>query len=197
MRIVKFETRYEAGKDPVDWAELAPAGESFGSTRTWVRVKDVTPPERLQNATEAQIAEMNDFDARMALRWNIIGPAYEAFKRSEDIPLDGLPLAAWPGVTASQADVLKGMGIRTVQEVVEMGEGATSRLKWPNARKLPQMAASYLEGQDMAAKDAEIAAMQERMEVMEAMLEENVKLTKDGKVDGRTKAARAQKEDAA
>jgi hypothetical protein len=80
-----------------------------------------------------------------------------------------------------------------LEEVRDIDDQSLSVLNWPNARKLPEMAAAYLSGQDGAAKDAELAEMRERMRAMEDMLEEQMaqpKLTKDGKVDGRTKAAR-------
>lgn len=198
MKVVKFETRYgmkDGEMKAVDWVELAPAGASFGSTRTWVRVAELIPPEHLRTVQPAEIEQLSDFEARLALRWQIIGPAYEAYKRSEDMPESGTPLAVWPGVTSAQAEVLRGMGYRTVEDVAAMDDRTVGGLKWPNARSLPETAKAYLGGQDVAAKDAEIATMKERMAAMEEMLE--TKLTKDGKVDGRTKAARAQKDDAA
>lgn len=193
MKVVKFETRYTP--EPVDWVELAPTGASFTATRTWLRVKDVTPPDHLKDVSDGEIEKLSDFEARLVLRWRIIGPAYAAYKRSEDLPEDGTPLAAWPGVSAEQAKILRDMGIRTVEDVVTMGEQATSALKWPNARRLPEMAKAYLDGQGVAEKDAELAAMRERMAAMEELLE--AKMTKDGKVDGRTKAGKAAKADEA
>jgi hypothetical protein len=206
MKVVKFETKYEPAKEQgqglraVDWVELAPSGSAYEKTRTRMRVSDCMPPEHLRDLGDAQIQQLSDFEMRLALRWNIIGPAYAAWKRSEALPETGTPLAAWPGVTKAQADVLKKMGITTVEEVRDIDDQSLSVLNWPNARKLPEMAAAYLSGQDGAAKDAELAEMRERMLAMEDMLEEQMaqpKLTKDGKVDGRTKAARAAREDAA
>lgn len=165
--VVDFKTQYRTGKDPVDWVLIAPAGADFERTQTWHRVERLRPPEGWGEAER---------DSRtyrtMVERWAVIGPAYEAWKRGMDIPENGTPLEAWSGVTADQVKFLKTLGIRTVEDVREMTESTISKLRFPNARQLPRLAASFLDGADTAAKDAQIAEMRERMEAMEAMLTE-------------------------
>jgi len=53
-----------------------------------------------------------------------------------------------------------------------MGEGAFSRLPFPNARQLPKLAADFLASVGEAEKDRELAEMRERMAAMEEMLAE-------------------------
>lgn len=164
--IVGFKTEY-AGDRATDWVEIAPSGESFERTHTWHRVKDMKPRENVDESRQSSLS----YRAAQA-RWERIAPAYEAFKRGQDIPLDGTPLAAWAGVSPEQAAMLRGMGIKTVEGVRDMNEGATARLPFPNARKLPELAKSFLSSVGEAAKDAELSEMRERMAALEAALAE-------------------------
>ncbi len=161
-----FKAEYNAEK-VTEWVELAPSGEAFDKTRTWHRIKDLRPPERVDDSR----AEGMSYKV-MRARWDIIEPKYNAWKRNEDIPEDGTPLAAWSGVSSEQAGYLRAMGIRTVEGVRDMGEGAFSRLPFPNARQLPKLAAAFLTSVGEAEKDRELAEMRERMAVMEEMLAE-------------------------
>ncbi|TIU43697.1 MAG: hypothetical protein E5W30_20910, partial [Mesorhizobium sp.] len=88
-------------------------------------------------------------------------------------------LAAWSGVTPEQAEVLRTAGIRTVEEVRDLTDGQLDRVRLPNMRDLRKQAALFLENSDAAkaaereaAKDAQIAALMERQEAMEAMIED-------------------------
>jgi len=168
-RIVKFETRYPPGKDPVDMVLLAPQGASFEKVQTWYSVESLRPPE---NPNE-RVASSDSFMALKA-RWEIIEPAYEAWKSGTEIPVNGTPLEAWSGVSPQQVAFLKQMKIMTVEDVRDMDDQSLASCRWPDARRLPKLAADYLSGADLAAKDIEIAEMRERMEAMEAMLAENM-----------------------
>jgi len=108
----------------------------------------------------------------MCARWDVVGPAYEAWRNGQEIPETGTPIDAWGGVTSDQAKALKAMGIKTVEAVRDMGDAAMRELRMPNARQLPRMAASWLETSDAAAKDAENAELKERIAAMEEMLTE-------------------------
>ena len=162
--IVGFKTEYK-GDRPTDWVEIAPSGESFERTHTWHRIADLKPRGDVDDARQSSLS----YRAAVA-RWSRISPAYEHFKSGQDIPLDGTPLAAWAGVSPEQAALLRTMGIKTVEGVRDMGEGATARLPFPNARKLPQLAGSFLSSVGEAAKDAELSEMRERMAALEAAL---------------------------
>ena len=159
-----FKTEYRAEK-AVDWVEIAPSGEAFERTRTWLRIKDITPrPDGDERRNDSMSHKV------MVARWAVIGPKYDAWKSGQDIPENGTPLAAWAGVSPEQAAHLQHMGIKTVEGVRDMGEGAIARLPFPNARKLPALAGEWLSSKGEAAKDAELAAMRERMALMEEML---------------------------
>lgn len=162
--VIGFSAEY-VGDRVVEWVELAPAGEAFERTRTMHRIKDIRTPENVTGDKR----EGDSFKV-MEARWAAIAPKYEAWKRNEDIPDDGTPLAAWAGVSTAQAAHLKAMGIRTVEAVATMGEGAIARLPFPNAKKLPELAKNFLSSKGEAAKDAELADMRERMAIMEEMI---------------------------
>lgn len=107
-------------------------------------------------------------------RWKVIGPAYDAYKAGLDTPDTGTPLAAWSGVTADQAGLLKRLGLRTVEDVAAMSESTAVKLPFPNARKLAGLAQSFLDGKSKADADAMIADMREKMLAMEEMLAEQI-----------------------
>ena len=175
LRIVDFKTEYRAGKDPVDWVLLAPAGAAFEKQQSWHRVAKLRPPENVDD-TEKGSQKYQDLEAK----WSVIGPAYEAWRAGREVPENGTPLEAWSGVTPDQATFLRKMGIKTVEDVRDMGDRALQELRWPNSRRLPDLAKRWLEGEAVAEKDARIAEMQEQMDAMKELLEEQMKASKRG-----------------
>ncbi len=138
------------------------------TTFTPVRIKDITPEGK-------DIEEGNMSHDALLGRWSIIGPRYEAWKKGEELPEGGTPLAAWAGLDPDQVKALKAEDIRTVEDIAVMGEAVCKRLGFPNAVSLPKMAQEYLDGQTAAEKDAELVTLKEKMAAMEAMLEETMK----------------------
>ncbi|BCG88513.1 hypothetical protein MesoLj113c_46230 [Mesorhizobium sp. 113-3-9] len=163
-----------------DWVTYSPSHSPM-NTKTTERVRLMLPdPSKMG---EDQDGEKLKF---MTLRWMQIEPAYEAFKKGQDIPVNGMALAAWPGVSPEQAEVLRQSGIRTVEEVRDLQEGQMDKVRLPNMREMRKQAKMFLEHTDAAKasereaqKDAIIeqmaeqnAALVERMAAMEALLEE-------------------------
>lgn len=168
IRIVKFETEYDAQGNGRDKVLTAPSGEDFNRTQVWHYINHINP-----DRVPAHKREGNSYAAIMD-RWAIVGPAYEAWKRGEETPDEGTPLAAWPGVTPEQAKVLRANDVRTVEEVAKMGDTLLSRIHLPNARRLPELAKAWLDGTDAAAKDAEMAELKAQLAAMKEVLEEQV-----------------------
>lgn len=165
MVILGFKAEYLVDGRQVDWVEIAPSGEAYERTHTWHRIKDLMPPKNVDEVRANSPAFMV-----LKARWAQIGPRYEAWKQGMELPESGTPLAAWAGVTQEQAQVLTRMGLMTVESVRDMSESAIVRLPFPNARKLPKLAADFLSSKGEAQKDAQIAEMQERMKIMEEMI---------------------------
>lgn len=124
---------------------------------------------------------------RMAhIIWNSIKPAWQAWKTGQEAPLNGTPLAVWPGISSEQGDVLKQFGLRTVEEVAGMSDGLVTKIPLPQAREIQANAKRFLESADQSKtaerleeKDREMAALQEQVEEMRAIiLDQNKKKEK-------------------
>lgn len=159
-----FKTEYVTGKEPRDMVLLAPTGEAFERSQTWHYVETLRPNGRLEGA----------MGAMQAARWEVVEPAYRAWKNGEEVPDNGTPLGAWAGVSQDQAKFLKTKGIVSVEQVAEMSDSTIETLPFPGRRELPKLARTFLEGQKDADLAAKNAALQERLEAMEAMLQEQM-----------------------
>lgn len=165
MHILEFKTEYRpAPQNPVDWVLLGGDGEALERTKTWQRIKDLIPA---QTDGDPQVGSAA-FEAQY--RWDKIEPAYKAWKAGEEVPVDGTPLAVWPGVNAEQAAHLKRLGIHTVEAVRDATDAIFSALPFPNARQLKALAVKFLEGASQAEKDAENLRLMERIAALEAAL---------------------------
>jgi hypothetical protein len=167
---LEFKTEYKGDK-ATDWVLLAPTGEGFERSQTWHPVKTLEPKEN----AEGQMAEM------MRARWDVIEPAYNAFKKGEEVPENGTPLGAWGGVNADQAKFLKSMGMVTVESVAEMSDSTIDKLPFPGKRELKGLAQAFLDSKDAADLAAKNAELLERVAAMEDMLAEATKPAKKAK----------------
>lgn len=111
------------------------------------------------------------------IRRDAVRPAYEAWKKGEELPTDGTPIGAWPGITPDQAAGLKAAGLRSVEEVANANDALMSKIPLPNVRGLKELAANFLAGSDRAKvasalseKDREIAEMRAELEEMKQLL---------------------------
>lgn len=172
VAVVEFKTEYKGGK-AVDMVLLAPKGEAFERTKTWHRVKSLVPKDN---------GDPNDMSYTVQKgRWEmVIGPAYEAWKANQEIPENGTALMTWPALDGSQVEILRKMGLRTIEDVAAMGDADAKALPWPDARKMPEMAAKWLEGQSLADKDRENEELRQRVAAMEEMLAEKAEKPKRG-----------------
>ena len=158
------------------WVSYSPAHSPLNTVNT-ERVCVMYPdPSRMG---EDQDGEKLRF---MSHRWAQIEPTFNAFKEGREIPLNGTPLAAWGGITQEQAEVLRQHSLRTVEEVRDLTESQLERVRLPGMRELRNQAKLFLENTSASAaaareaeKDAQIEAMRERMEAMEALLEQATK----------------------
>lgn len=161
----------------VDWVEyitrINDQGTPTASTIDRVRALD---PVNLKIPPGMDGGEKEMF---FRFRWEQIEPSYRAWKEGNALPEKGTPLAVWSGITAEQATVFKLAGIRSVEDIAGMTANDVLRVRLPNVAEIKRMAGLYLETSGIAqaaareaAKDAQLAAMAERMEAMEALLQE-------------------------
>lgn len=165
--VEKFVTVYDKKRNRIDKVLLRPKGEGYDRTATWHRVKSLIPPEDPDQAVRSS----QSYQA-MRARWDIIGPAYDAWKKGTELPETGTPLAAWSAITPSMADALKRMGIYTVEEISEMSHETAAVLNFPDAIKLPKLALQFLENIPSAEMQEELESANERIAEMEKMIAE-------------------------
>lgn len=103
--------------------------------------------------------------------------AYAAFQRGEHDSVIGTPLDAWPLLTIDMRAALKNLGLKTVEQIVEMTDGTMSTLPG-NAGSLIQRVKAHAEkflkdqeageqervlAEKLAKRDAEVASLQNQM----------------------------------
>lgn len=132
---LRFYTKYDR-PEPEDWVEWVKKGEGGGGGTTSDAVR------RVQGTA----------------KWQIIGPAYEAWKKGEEVPTEGTPLYAWNGVSREMSDELKRFHIYTIEDLAQFPDHNLSKLPIQNLREWRKKAQAWIEAQgtnDIAAKLSE------------------------------------------
>lgn len=172
FRIIKFWTKFVTrnGKVvPEDMVEYCAIGQA----------QRTTTPAYISQLRRVRVDfDVNDVASRLAFeRWEAIRPAYEAWKKGQEIPDSGHPIGAWPGITPEQADVLRTAGLKSVEDVAAASDGVLSRVQLPNARGLRDLAQKFLDARDnqrvaerMTERDQEVATLKEQLEEMKQLL---------------------------
>jgi len=93
--------------------------------------------------------------------------AYEQWEKHGEVALDGFPVDDWKIASPAQVEVLKSIGINTVERVADMTEDAIGNVGM-GARELKKKAAEWLlAGKDQNAVVAKIAALEARLTAYE------------------------------
>ena len=176
-----FEIRYHKNREtgamdrPVEYVRYSPR---FGAQSTEVSkpISHILPDEAKIGGGEQN---RNMKLAFMRQRWNMIEPAYKAWKEGNELPLSGTPLAVWPGVSQQQATALKNVGIRTVEELRDMPDSQSGKVPLPNVRDMKKQAKAFLEATDKNAASTQMVelksqndALSDRLEAAMEMIEE-------------------------
>jgi hypothetical protein len=154
IRVTKFWTAYEdvQGKpgepNAVDWCEWVKVGGNGATTQEKVA--------RLKKSEEL---------------WPVLERAYEHWKKGQDEPVDGTPLAAWAGVNSGQADRLKLMHVRTVEDIAALTDSDLEKIGM-GARSMREKARAFIANKQgsakieeaLAVRDAENAALKAQIE---------------------------------
>lgn len=169
IRVIEFRTDYRPSKEPLEWVHYT-GSDSYSengqlSSSTWERVKKLQPPEQIENDPDG--LKM----AALRYIWGQIEPHYLAWKEGNELPESGTALAAWGGVNASQITALKGIGIKTVEDLAAISDSNVKAVL-PNMRELRTLARQWLEGRPQAERDAEIEQLKAQNAAMLEMLAE-------------------------
>jgi hypothetical protein len=177
IRILGFKTTYHKRAEstelvPRDWVKFAPMHDI--NTVTEEMVNHLRPPE---NGIERDDEGLKT--GYMQSIWGQIEPHYRAWKEGTEVPVSGIPLSAWAGVTAEQAEVFRKAGLRTVEDIAGMTEGQIGRVPLPGVRTTKQLAAEFLESRKGADTASKVTALTEQNAALQAQLNEMASMIAD------------------
>ena len=100
---------------------------------------------------------------------------YEAFKRREEVPEEGTPLAEWPIITRTQVEELAFFNVKTVEQLAAVPDHQAQKFMGFNT--LRQKARDFLEQskrgvesaqleRELASRDDQIAKLQAQVEML-------------------------------
>lgn len=119
-----------------------------------------------QNATtEEKIVRLskNDLNGNVNPIWQTLKPFYESWKSGKEAPIDGTPLAAWPGATPQLVKALEPYHIRSVQDLADLTDSTMARIFLPGVRGFRENAKAYVAAISTTAPIAgEIASLREQ-----------------------------------
>lgn len=176
VRVIKFWTKYKpdgnGGFSSIDMVEYCAVGKANMATTV---------------ATVASLSKLLPFepgDDNMAImmahaRWNSIKPQYDAWKEGREAPIDGTALAAWPGITSDQAEFLRNLGIRTVEEIADASDSIITKIPFPGARELRSSAQAFLKAADKTRVASELTALTEQNRSLQEQLEDMKQIVLD------------------
>lgn len=162
----------ETGENEViDMVSWCPAGQA---DRSVVNVSI----QSLSRVHRSGVAEDNPAVVQARMLWDRIRPAYELWKKGEEIPIDGTPLAIANFLRAEDTEVLKRNGVRTLEELISMPESSRDKIPLPSIREKVAQAKRFLAAQDqnkvaaqIKARDDEVAVLKQQMAEMQAKLD--------------------------
>jgi hypothetical protein len=96
------------------------------------------------------------------LLWPILEPAYEAWKKNQEAPVDGTPLDVWPGVTPQQVKIMRDYNLRSVEDFATAPDSVLMRMHLPGIRELQGRAQAFLKAGEGQAQIAEALSSRDR-----------------------------------
>jgi hypothetical protein len=138
------------------WTEYEDAGTAPGDTKE-VHMCEWVKKGGSGATTCEKIARLK----KDAAVWPVIEPAYTAWLKGQEEPTTGTALSAWPGVNTAQADRLRLMHIRTVEDVAALTDADMEKVGM-GALALRDKARAFMKAKQGEAQFA--AAMTERDE---------------------------------
>lgn len=181
IRVIGFTTEYEASSDPASAGELVAIDyvtwQRKGDNITGVNIERVdrmrprTRPARTYTDHLNRPKVMKEKELSGTVEWAIVGPAYAAWKEGQELPVDGTPLIAWPGMNAKLVEVLKKKDIETVEDFASASSSVLSKIPYPDIKKLQSAAENFLLAQgDISRHQVALDERDKRLNEQEAIL---------------------------
>lgn len=114
-----------------------------------------------QNTTTVEkISRLKKHDGEV---WQMLKPYYERWKEGKEAPIDGTPLAAWPGATPQLVKALEPYHIRSIEDLANLTDGTLPRIPVPGIRGMREQAKAYIAAASTTAPIAgELSALREQ-----------------------------------
>ncbi len=127
------------------WIEYQP--QSDGSQKSIEMVRWVKKGMQTPATVEEKVSRMSRTNSvgQHSLEWQVLKPYYDNWKKGEAAPVNGTPLAAWPGATPQLVKALVPANIRSVEDLAEMEDSAVQRIAIPRLREYQKNARAFLE----------------------------------------------------
>lgn len=189
--VLGFDTSYSKGKT-VEWVIYAPAHMAhYAQNRE--RIDFVNPEKMKIRDDDENGAKKADF---MRYRWAQIEPAYKAWKQGHEIPIDGTPLAAWPGLNKAQADEFRKIGIKSVELLAAMNDAQMQRVQLPGVRDIIAQARAFLEATDRSETAGRLTTLEAQNRELQEQLKAAMALLTEQATPAKRPARKAQPEEA-
>ncbi len=160
---IEFRTEYEKVKreektstieivrvaDPDDETKVTEKRVPRETTRHWEETVPVDYVSwSLRSQSTGNIAPtFSDKVNRVAKNrelWPKLEPVYQAWKKGQEAPLDGTPLARWPAITPAQHKILIAADIKTIEDFATAPSGQLMQLRIPGLLEIQKEAIAYL-----------------------------------------------------
>lgn len=105
--------------------------------------------------------------------WETVEPAYNAWKKGQEIPESGTPLGAWPGLTPEQSNAFKQAGMKTVEDIATMNDRQKAMVKLPGLERLKSEAKTFLEAKDVRGVELELQRLRDELAALKAAREDD------------------------
>lgn len=96
---------------------------------------------------------------------------YAAFKKGEELQVDGYPIKNWPAITPAEAKNCARLGLHAVEDIAHANEEVL-RMLGMGARSLQQKARAFLEARASNGAAAELATLREENKSLKELLQE-------------------------
>ena len=97
---------------------------------------------------------------------------YSAWKKGQEAPLEGTPLAAWNALNQEQADLFRSRGIKTIEAFAAMTDSTMSQVQVPNLRDLVRQAKNFLDASEQTRLASKLAEKDNQIESLRAEADE-------------------------